>query len=542
MRLVSARPYVAEPRSLSLDLGSSPALRRSLGPWLAAASLLLITSLTIATITDGPRSLELVGQALLVLAFGVLAVVDFRAAVAIAMLELAVAGSSGQWTQFPGGVHGRIVLDAIVMVRAAATLLLDWRQTGRMDLGRYGLHALILSVVMPGVWMTVGALNGNNPRDVFADGNGQIFFAFAVAFVVLIRGGYGPWLRRWLLVVCAVNAVVIGAIVAVSATKLVALEPTLGTILYDKLLVGNSIGYMPNGAYRLYLASGLYLQVGLALVSWELIKNPWRIWPWALTALLWVDVIATYTRGFWLGSALAVGLVVALGVSRARQAAVVAAGTAALFLMATVAGMAVGFSLPGYLTERAATSVSTGMNHPSPEPSPGAVEPGVPTSPEPSPGAVEPGVPIPPVIAGVDTSGQVSNLVRAEQARVLVGHIQERPILGWGFGTIAPDYRYGSIFSYELAFLDLWYKTGIVGLVIFLSFPLRLIVDAVHGRLGRRSLPAGVEPHAVAIVIAVIASILVSGATNPYFLAAFGLCPILAMIAWLDPNRVRAPA
>jgi O-antigen ligase len=424
-------------------------------------------------------------------------------------------------------VHGRIVLDAIVMIRALATLFIDWRRTGRVDLGRYGVHAVALSIVMPVVWMTLGVLNGNNPRDVFADGNGQIFFAFAVAFVVLIRAGYGPWLRRWLLVACTVNAVVIGIIVAVSATRLVALEPTLRVILYDKLLVGNSIGYMPNGAYRLYLASGIYLQVGLVLVTWELIKNPRRWWPWALTALLWMDVIATYTRGFWLGSGLAVALVVVLGIARIRQAAVVAAGTAALFLAATVGGLAVGFSLPGYLTERVATSVSSGTNLPSPEASP--TEPA-------------PGVPIPPVIAGVDTSGEVSNLIRTEQARVLLGHIRERPILGWGFGTIAPDYRYGSIFSYELAFLDLWYKTGIVGLIFFLSFPLRLIVDALRARLGRNAIPPGLESRAMAVVIAVIGSVLASGATNPYFLAAFGLCPILAMIAWLDSDpRVTPP-
>ena len=120
---------MAEPLELSLDLGiGRPTIRRNLSPLLSATSLVLIIGLTTITIADGPRPLQLAGQALLVLAFGTLAVVDFRAAVAIALLELAVAGSGGQWTQFPGGVHGRIVLDAIVMVRAAATLFLDWRK------------------------------------------------------------------------------------------------------------------------------------------------------------------------------------------------------------------------------------------------------------------------------------------------------------------------------------------------------------------------------------------------------------------------------
>jgi hypothetical protein len=515
---------VADPLSVDLEKGAE--IRPGLSPWLSIASVLLIAVLTVLTVVDGPRPLELVGQALLALAFGALAIVDLKAAVAIAVLELAVAGSSGQWTQFPGGVHGRIVLDGIVMIRAVATLWLDWRHNGRLVLGRYGSHALALAVVMPSIWMALGILNGNDVRDVFADGDGEIFFAFVLAFVVLIRSGQGPWLRRWILVACAVNAIFIVGIVAISVTKVVALEPTLRTILYDKLLVGNSIGYLPNGAYRLYLASGLYLQVGLVLVSWEVMKNPLRVWPWALTAILWVDVIATYTRGFWLGSALAVVLVLLLGASRARQGIWVAGGTSVLFLCATLAGLAAGFSLPGYLTERTATVLSTGSN---------------PSSPEPSPGSAVPGVLIPPVIAGVDTSGEVSNFIRAEQARILVGHIQERPILGWGFGTIAPDYPYGSSFSYELAFLDLWYKTGLVGLIMFLSFPVRLIVDAAHARRRGLGLPPSVDPHAMVIVIAVVASILVSGATNPYFTAAFGLSPILIMVAWLDPSRRLAP-
>ncbi len=39
------------------------------------------------------------------------------------------------------------------------------------------------------------------------------------------------------------------------------------------------------------------------------------------------------------------------------------------------------------------------------------------------------------------------------------------------------------------------------------------------------------------MVVSIVASIMVSGATNPYFLSAFGLMPIIVMIAWLDPLR-----
>ena len=72
---------------------------------------------------------------------------------------------------------------------------------------------------------------------------------------------------------------------------------------------------------------------------------------------------------------------------------------------------------------------------------------------------------------------------------MLTRHILESPIIGHGFGTIAKDYPYEQIYSYELAYLDLTYKAGVVGLVLFLSFPLRLIYDAVRIRFGTRRAP-----------------------------------------------------
>jgi O-antigen ligase len=137
---------------------------------------------------------------------------------------------------------------------------------------------------------------------------------------------------------------------------------------------------------------------------------------------------------------------------------------------------------------------------------------------------------------GIDVAGQISNEVRVEQFRVLMGHIVQSPIVGRGFGSIAADYRYGQIFSYELAYLDLLFKAGVVGLVLFLSFPLRLLLDAMRGRLGRIRLGPGVGPREASVVVGVVAPLLVTGGTNPYLLAAFGLFPILTMIAWLDPS------
>ena len=525
MKQVGDATATSAGRNAARTLSTSPRLASVL----AATSVGAILLLTIFRIADAPAPLQGLGQLIFVASFASLAVVDFRASVAIAIVELATFGAGGHWTLFGGGPSGRIVLDAIVTLRALGTIGVEWRRSGHLDLGRYGLHAVFLAVVIPAVWMTIGLANGNHPSDVFADGNGLAFFGFTTAFVVLLRRGQGPWLRHWLLVACAVSAVVLGLLIAATASGLLPMGSDLHQILLEKLSFGGNFGYQSNGAYRLYLGSGIYLQVGLALATWRLLSGRPGFWLWSLYALLWIDVIATYTRGFWIGAALSVGLILVLGAVSIRRPLEIVAMSLVLFALASGAGSLVGFSLPDYVLYRTASSLSLG---PGQSPAPSA-QPG--TTPYPG-GSGTPGTtPSPTPNPGLDVAGEVSNQVRVEQGRVLIGHIQERPLLGFGFGSIARDYQYGQIFSYELAYLDLLYKAGVVGLVLFLSYPLRLLLDALRGRLGRIALGQGVTPREASVVLGIVAPLLVTGGTDPYLLAAFGLFPILATVAWLDP-------
>jgi hypothetical protein len=479
-------------------------------PFLVVVSSLTIIALTALLLLDAPRPIVSVLQVVLIAAFLGLALLDLRAAVAIAMIELAVAGASGQWTRFPGGISGRVALDMTVALAGGVWLLRDWRRHGRLDLGRYGVHALAIAVLLPLIWMPIGLLNGNVPRDVVADGNGHLFLAVSLAVIALLRQGHGAWLRNWLLVACAANAIVTLAMIAVILAGIIPLR-TLADILYSDLLAGNVIGFQPNGAFRFFLASGLYLQIGLALVAWRIMRHPASVLDWVLYTILLIDVTATYTRGFWVGATIALTVVLVLGSNSWRRSLAVVGGTAAIFVLGSVIAAPLNFSVPNYVLQRAVSITATEQRPPDPAESESSITP--------------------------DNSGVASNQVRVHQAQVLIGHIIERPVLGHGFGTIAPDYRYAQIFSYELAFLDLLYKTGIVGLLLYVSFPIRLIIDALRARFRRLAIPADVSRRETAVVVSIVASIMVSGATNPYFLSAFGLMPIIVMIAWLDPIR-----
>jgi hypothetical protein len=504
--------------TLPVAMGSKR--RLEIGPVLptilTTVSVAAIVLLGALRILDGPPLLTGLAQVVLLVAFSALAFVDYRAAVAIVLIEIACLGAGGLWTSLPGGLSGRQALHAIVLVRALAMFVDGWRTGHRVRLGRYGWHALALAVILPLIWMPLGLLNGNLPGDVFGDGNAHLFFAFILVFIALIAEGFGPWLRRWLLIACAVNAVVTGLLIVVTLTNLVPLSSGLGPIVTTDFVMGGAVGYMPNGAYRLYLGSGLYLQVGVALVVWHLLQKPRDPWLWALYALLLVDTTATYTRGFWLGTALAAAIVLLFGARSVRRPAAIIAGTVVIFLASTAIGAVMGFSVPAYVFDRTASSFSIAGG--------------------PDSGTDDPDRPDDDIVG--DEAGESSNRVKLIQARILIDHIADAPVIGHGFGAIAQDYPYGKIYSYELAYLDLAYKTGVLGLVLFLSLPLRLLFDAVRIRFAvLRPPPAapGVSRHEMGVVLAIIGSVLITSATNPYILAAFGMLPVLICVAWLEP-------
>ncbi|HEY5479595.1 MAG TPA: hypothetical protein VIJ84_08280 [Gaiellaceae bacterium] len=139
-----------------------------------------------------------------------------------------------------------------------------------------------------------------------------------------------------------------------------------------------------------------------------------------------------------------------------------------------------------------------------------------------------------------DLEGEISNSYRIRQAKSLIRHIRKHPLFGSGFGAIATDYSTVG-YRYELSYLDLLFKAGIVGLLLFLSFPLRLIWDALRQRFGKAERARGVPARGGAIVVAIIASVLLVSATNPYLFAAFGFFSILATVAWLEPEPEPGP-
>jgi hypothetical protein len=459
-------------------------------------------ALVMARAADSAGLPLLIVQAVFALAFLALAWIDLRIALALVVLELIVGGVSGRWTLLGGAISGRIVIDSILIAVAVLRIAQERLRTGRLTVGRYGLHALALAVLVPAIWMPLGLLNGNRPSDVMGDGNGFLFFAFALVLGAAALRGDLSWLRRWLLVCCVVDALLIVAIYFAAGNALVSVAD-LRQLLFRVFDVGGGVDTLANGTLRLYVGSGLYIQVGLILVTWELLRRPRQAWGWfALIALL-AGLVATFTRGYWLGAIIGLAIVaVAAHVSR-RNTLEYVGGLAAIVLIAGGVTSALGWPLLQTVGARAVSAFN--------------------------------GTPF----LALEADGDQSNAIKLAQARVLLGHISERPLLGWGFGSIASDYPNGSTYSYELYYLDRAYKTGVVGLLLLLSFPARLLLDS--WRQLRQSIPAppGVSAREAAVPLAVLVSVLVAGATNPYLAGAAGVAALILPIAWLDPFPAR---
>jgi hypothetical protein len=619
--------------------------------------------------------------------FVALALIDFRASVAVTIFELVLGGAGGHWID-QGQLTGRIFLITVVTLRAAWLTVADWRRGRRPVLGRYGAHALTIAILVPAIWMPLGLANGNLRSNVVADGNGFFFFAFVLVVVTLLRRGDGAWLQRVFFAACAASGAAYFLLIVATTSGLVGLD-TVTEWLTVRLNMGGVIGYMPNGQYRLFTAGSLFLVVGLALTAQQLLARPRSPLLWLLAGVLSVDLVATYTRGLWIAAFVAVALVLVLETRSVRELGLAVAIPAAVGGLALVVAPLAGFSLYGYVANRAATVTAASHNrylarvaNPSFEASSGAwqviragslrvlrtasaahtgshslemsnsaadedayafqnlsVKPKTTYSVSAwvnarafrQPAAAERGllvwdaqdgllytvpltsrtngwkrlsftfptkadaqdaqlrlyapegrvlwddiqlVPGGPATASAraagsgvlvntvptsrasqtmalqstasgqaDAAGEASNSYRIAEAKSLLRYIRRRPIYGWGFGSVASDFS--TSYSYELSYLDLLFKAGILGLLLYLSFPVRLIVDALRLR-GRRAHSMHDDARGIGspgVVVGVLVGILLAGGTNPYLFAAFGLVSFFVMAAWLEEARtVTEPA
>jgi O-antigen ligase len=221
----------------------------------------------------------------------------------------------------------------------------------------------------------------------------------------------------------------------------------------------------------------------LVLLFARLHANPRRASDVSLTILLLGAVFLSHTRGIWLGviAGCGTGLLLRLVLDWPRARAVLPFATVGLVLVL------VALSVP--TTVRPIAEAVTGG------------------------------------------SAEQSSSVRLEQTPELLDGFGEHPVLGSGLGAVLPSgYRRSEVtpWSFELAYLQLMFQAGIVGIALLAWLPTLVLRDTV-----RRLLVGVPDNIAIALVagIGALIGLLVSYASNPYLITSAGTLALAVSVA-----------
>lgn len=348
-------------------------------------------------------------------------------------------GCSGRWLSF-GSLSIRMLLFGCCLILTLPRVISQMKDLIRLPY----LWVLAAFAVILAVSAAIGLHNGNNRSFLFADITSLLSFALLPGVLVTVNSR--ERMKTLLKVVFYSTAIL--ALCAVTLHFIIAFLTTKDiTALNDwinRMALGG-LAKMPTGVQRIYLRSQIFLQVSLLFGIWMLKGKHSKI----ETGILWVSeiimlfaMILTYTRGFWLALGVTAVLFFVIFI-REWKHCLKCAGILAVSLIVMLGG-----SWIAYRTPSAAVAVLERF-----DPSLIVIMPSLPSE-EPEPSEEE---------GDAFTQAVV---LRSETLVEQMRYIEEHPILGNGLGKNLDGLRTDG--KTEYMYQDLWMKTGMIGLVLFL--------------------------------------------------------------------------
>ncbi|MDP4088147.1 MAG: O-antigen ligase family protein [Bacillota bacterium] len=351
----------------------------------------------------------------------------------------------------------------------------------------------------------VGIINGNSMGDIISNANVFVSILYVVILVVLINNDK-TIINRLINLFTTYNAgigLILYVVFKVSHYLILSKVQVVAQIdfIESKLHYGIISGYLYGDQYpRLYIANGIFLQIALAICMVKMAyagKKAFFNGNTLKILLILMGIVTTGTRGYWTGAAV-VGLGVILMLRKARLVPLIIK----ILIIMLCAGLAL--SDWGILSSGGQkSSVLQGLVK----------------------------------RAGTTTefsSGEVSNNIRAIQIEYLTKSIKAHPIIGSGFGARIDQYEKEtdrSGLNFELYYLELWFKTGLIGvLVLFAGFAHLLYASYKTVR----SMSNVEEKSNITGWLIGFFSVAVTSATNPYFAGAHGFFVIVFLIVMLE--------
>ena len=358
----------------------------------------------------------------------------------------------------------------------------------------------------------VGLVNGNSVGDVFSDVNSFLGILYILLLIAYVKGE-SENINKILNIF--VNCAVIVAVITIILffVSRIYLPNNLEIIvaynnLNTKLQYGLISGLVLSNNYaRVYLYNGIFMQLAVAIMFIKLFNKDKNISGIVKLALLLIGIYVSNTRGFWLGTIGVVLLSFAYYLWRVKKYKL----TIKNVLISIIPLILIAIILP-----KTIVAVSPEQNLPE---SSGSIKDRIESI--------------------GDFENDESNKVRAIQLRFLVDKIKEKPVLGWGFGSHIYEYpqymeenglQSVNSSSFELYYVELVFKTGIVGVLIFFGYLLYNFIKLLL-ILFKRGLKEKDEQILIGWTIGTM-SILASSITNPY-IAGLSVFFVLVMEVYL---------
>ena len=409
-----------------------------------------------------------------------------------------------------GHVFGLPIRKGLFVVGILFSIYMIFRE--KIKIEKVFLIPIIVVCIYLAYGSIIGLINRNSLGDIFSDVNSFLGIIYILLLIVYVKGRNENIDK---IINVFVNCAVIVAIMTITLffVSRIYLPNNLEIIvtynnLNSKLQYGFISGLvMSNNYARVYLYNGIFMQLAAAIMFIKLFNKDKNVFGILKLAILLVGIYVSNTRGFWLGTIGAVVISMIYYLWRFKKFNL----TLRNIVIALIPLILVSVIIP-----KTIVAVSPEQNLPN---SSGSIKDRIESI--------------------SDFENDESNKVRAIQLKFLVNRIKEKPILGWGFGAHIEEYPQYMIdnnlqpvssTSFELYYIELLFKTGIIGILIFFGYLVFNFVKLIV-LLFKKNLRMRDEQVLVGWTIGTM-SILASSITNPS-IAGLSVFFVLVMEVYL---------
>lgn len=409
-----------------------------------------------------------------------------------------------------GHVFGLPIRKGLFVVGILFSIYMIFRE--KIKIEKVFLIPIIVVCIYLAYGSIIGLINRNSLGDIFSDVNSFLGIIYILLLIAYVKGRNENIDK---IINVFVNCAVIVAIMTITLffVSRIYLPNNLEIIvtynnLNSKLQYGFISGLvMSNNYARVYLYNGIFMQFAAAIMFIKLFNKDKNVFGIVKLAILLVGIYVSNTRGFWLGTIGAVVISMIYYLWRFKKFNL----TLRNIVIALIPLILVSVIIP-----KTIVAVSPEQNLPN---SSGSIKDRIESI--------------------SDFENDESNKVRAIQLKFLVNRIKEKPILGWGFGAHIEEYPQYMIdnnlqpvssTSFELYYIELLFKTGIIGILIFFGYLVFNFVKLIV-LLFKKNLRMRDEQVLVGWTIGTM-SILASSITNPY-IAGLSVFFVLVMEVYL---------